>query len=83
MEGEKQKRGKNKTGLKREKGEIIEDIDGGEEGRKKDGEQGKVSGEVANSDIRAFRDEVRAFRVDFKNDMDEFRLALREDMRKS
>ncbi|KAL0148768.1 hypothetical protein M9458_055946 [Cirrhinus mrigala] len=82
MEGEKQKRGKNKTGLRREKGEIIEDIDRGEEGREKDCEQGKASGEVANSDIRAFRDEIRAFRADFKNDMDEFRLALQEEMQK-
>ncbi|XP_023646714.1 iron-sulfur cluster transfer protein NUBPL isoform X3 [Paramormyrops kingsleyae] len=62
--------------------EVLESEHGGEEGCEKDGEQGKASGEVANSGIRAFRDEVRAFRVDFKNDMDEFRLALREDMRK-
>lgn len=80
MEGEKQKRGKSKIGSKREKGEISEDIDGGEEGRGKDGEQGTANGKVA--DITAFRDEIRAFRVDLKSDMDEFRFALREDMRK-
>lgn len=39
MDGEKQKRGKSKIGLKREKGEISEDIDGGEEGRGKDGKR--------------------------------------------
>lgn len=82
MEGGKQKRGKSKTGSKHEKGEIIEDIDGGEEGHGKDGERGKANEEVANSGITAFRDEIRAFRVDFKKDMDEFRLAIREDMRK-
>lgn len=73
MEGEKQKRGKSKIGSKREKGEISEDIDGGEEGRRKDGEQGAANEKVAD---------ITAFRVDLKSDMDEFRLALREDMRK-
>ncbi|ROL41041.1 hypothetical protein DPX16_22362 [Anabarilius grahami] len=73
MEGEKQKRGKSKIGSKWEKGEITEDIDSGEEGRGKDGEQGTANKKVAD---------IMAFRVDLKSDMEEFRLALWEDMRK-
>lgn len=61
MEGEKQKMGKSKTGSKYEKGEVIEDIDGGEEGHGKEGERGKSNKEVANSGITAFRDVQSGF----------------------
>lgn len=82
MEGEKHKRGKNKVGSKREKGEITDDTDGGEESRENNGGAGKANVEATNSDISAIRDDIRAFRADLKNDMDDFRLSLREDMRK-
>lgn len=81
MEGEKQKRVKNKAGSKREKGETTEDMDGGEDGKGINGEAWKASEAAASSGIQTIRDEIRAFRADFKNDMGAFRLSIRDDMR--
>lgn len=81
MEWEKQKRVKNKAGSKREKGETTEDMDGGEDGKGINGEAWKASEAAASSGIQTIRDEIRAFRADFKNDMGAFRLSIRDDMR--
>lgn len=80
MEGEKQKRAKNKAGSRREKGETTGDMDAGEDGNGNNGEARKASEAVASSGIQTIRDEIQAFRADLKN-MGAFRLSLRDDMR--
>lgn len=75
MKGRRKKRVKNKAGSKREKGETTKDIDGCND------DAGKANEAVASSGIQAIRDEIRAFRADFKNYIGAFRLSLRDDMR--
>lgn len=81
MEGEKQRRSKQKTGSRREREELVEDIEGGEESHVDDGQAAKAN-EVANPGMKAIQNEIRALRSDFKSDLGEFRLSFRDDMRK-
>lgn len=82
MEGEKQKKGKGKTGSRREKSELAEENYGDEESHGNNGEAGKANEAVASSDMQAIYNEIRALRSDLKSDMSEFRLSFCEDIKK-
>ena len=79
MEGEKQKKTKLKPSSKHDKtatsDETYEDEDGNED-------NGGADKEVANPNMQAIYNEIRALRSDLKSEMSEFRFSFRNDMKK-